>query len=100
MLGDKKWAFYATCSTHDKLNDEQGFNIVQSAILVYWKLGGNNVEDQSLVYLEQQITREELDGLNDDWIEQNGIKLDIQQILDAPKQSVAERTNNLLLKIN
>lgn len=62
LLGDKKWAFYATCSTHDKLNDEQGFNIVQSAILVYWKLSGKKVEDQSLVYLEQQITREELAG--------------------------------------
>ncbi|MBU2899069.1 LysM peptidoglycan-binding domain-containing protein [Vibrio hepatarius] len=94
LLGDKKWAFYATCSTHDKLNDEQGFNIVPSAILVYWKLGGKEVEGQRLVYLEQQITCEELDDLNDNWLEQNGIKLDIQQLLDVPKQSVADRTNN------
>ncbi|MFA0125816.1 S-type Pyocin domain-containing protein, partial [Vibrio sp. 10N.261.48.A2] len=64
LLGEGKWAFYATCSTHAQLNDEQGFNIYQSAILVYWKLTGKEVENQYLVYLEKQVTRDELDNLN------------------------------------
>ncbi|MBE4236135.1 S-type Pyocin domain-containing protein, partial [Vibrio parahaemolyticus] len=37
------------------------------------------------------ITREELDNLNDDWLAQHGIKLDINELLAAPKQPVAER---------
>lgn len=91
LLGNGKWAFYATRSTHEKLNDEQGYNVYQSAILVYWKLEGKDVENQHLIYLEQQITREELDNLNDDWLAQHGIKLDINELLAAPKQPVAER---------
>lgn len=91
LLGNGKWAFYATRSTHEQLNDEQGYNVYQSAILVYWKLEGKNVENQHLIYLEQPITREELDNLNDDWLAQHGIKLDINELLAAPKQPVAER---------
>ncbi len=90
LLGEGKWAFYATCSTHEQLNDDQGYNRLQSAILVYWKLAGQDVGNQSLVYLEQQITREELDNLNDDWLAQHGIKLDISELLAAPKQPDAE----------
>lgn len=91
LLGNGKWAFYATRSIHEQLNDEQGYNIYQSAILVYWKLEGKDVENQHLIYLEQPITREELDNLNDDWLAQHGIKLDINELLAAPKQPVAER---------
>ncbi|EOB4247031.1 S-type pyocin domain-containing protein [Vibrio metschnikovii] len=91
LLGNGKWAFYGTRSTHEQLNDEQGYNIYQSAILVYWKLEGKEVENQYLVYLEQQMTREELDNLNDDWLAQHGIKLDINELLAATKQPVAER---------
>ncbi|EKF9473833.1 LysM peptidoglycan-binding domain-containing protein [Vibrio cholerae] len=91
LLGNGKWAFYATRSTHEQLNDEQGYNIYQSAILVYWKLEGKDVENQHLIYLEQPITREELDNLNDDWLAQHGIKLDINELLAAPKLPVAER---------
>lgn len=91
LLGNGKWAFYATCSTHEQLNDEQGYNIYQSAILVYWKLEGKDVENQHLIYLEQQIAREELDNLNDNWLAQHGIKLDINELLAAPNQPVAGR---------
>ena len=86
LLGEGKWAFYATCSTHERLNDEQGYNVYQSAILVYWKLEGKEIENQHLIFLEKQITREELDNLNDDWLAQHGIKLDINELLAAPKQ--------------
>ncbi|MGY3685694.1 LysM peptidoglycan-binding domain-containing protein [Vibrio coralliilyticus] len=91
LLGEGKWAFYATCSTHERLNDEQGYNRLQNAILVYWKLAGQDVKNQSLVYLEQQITREELDNLNDDWLAQHGIKLEISELFTALKQPVVER---------
>ncbi|MDA0149201.1 T6SS effector antibacterial DNase [Vibrio sp. LaRot3] len=98
LLGEGKWAFYATCSTHERLNDEQGYNVYQSAILVYWKLEGKEIENQHLIYLEKQITREELDNLNDDWLVEHGIKLDIDELLAAPKQPVAERQTTLPVK--
>ncbi|EGQ7891846.1 LysM peptidoglycan-binding domain-containing protein [Vibrio parahaemolyticus] len=91
LLGDGKWAFYATRSNHERLNDEQGYNVYQSAILVYWKLAGKEAESQHLVYLEKQISRDELDNLNGDWLAEHGIKLDINELLAAPKQPVAER---------
>ena len=91
LLGEGKWAFYATCSTHERLTDEQGYNVYQSAILVYWKLEGKEIDNQHLIYLEKQITREELDNLNDDWLVEHGIKHDINELLATPKQPVVER---------
>ncbi len=80
-----------TRSRHDRLNTEQGFNRYQSAILVYWKIGGKEVEDQHLVYLKEAITRDELDSVDDEWLEENGVELSISELLAAPKQAVAKR---------
>ncbi|OOE34979.1 hypothetical protein BZG04_09585 [Salinivibrio kushneri] len=91
LLGDGKWQFFATRSKHDRLNQAQGFNRYQSAILVYWKIGGKEVEDQHLVYLKEPITRDALDNLDDEWLEENGIKLSINELLSAPKQATAKR---------
>ncbi|MEL7328091.1 MAG: LysM peptidoglycan-binding domain-containing protein, partial [Pseudomonadota bacterium] len=96
ILGQEKWAFYATRSTQDKLNDERGFTKDQSAILVYWKLANQVLENQYIIYLERQITREELDNLSEDWLSENGIKLDIPALFDAAKQpeEAREEDNN------
>ncbi|WP_077673845.1 phospholipase effector Tle1 domain-containing protein [Salinivibrio kushneri] len=91
LLGDGKWQFFATRSKHDRLNQAQGFNRYQSAILVYWKIGGKEVEDQHLVYLKEPITQDALDNLNDEWLAENGIKLSINELLAAPKQAIAKR---------
>ncbi|UTZ29903.1 S-type Pyocin family protein (plasmid) [Vibrio campbellii] len=96
ILGEEKWAFYATRSTQDKLNNERGFTKDQSAILVYWKLANQVLENQYIIYLERQITREELDNLSEDWLSENGIKLDIPALFDAAKQpeEAREEDNN------
>lgn len=96
LLGDGKWAFYATRSTDQpELNEERGYNKNQSAILVYWKLAGQIVKNQYLVYLNRQITLAELNNLSDKWLEKNGVKLDIPAILDAiTNQPVAELTSS------
>lgn len=91
LLGDGKWQFFATRSKHDRLNQEQGFNRYQSALLVYWKIGGKEVEDQHLVYLKEPITQDALDNLDDEWLAENGIKLSINELLAAPKQAIAKR---------
>ncbi|EHH1260215.1 S-type Pyocin family protein [Vibrio parahaemolyticus] len=97
ILGEEKWAFYATKSTQDKLNDERGFTKDQSAILVYWKLANQVLENQYVIYLERQVTREELDNLSEDWLSENGVKLDIPALLDAakqPEEACAEDNND------
>ena len=94
ILGQEKWAFYATRSTHDGLNDERGFSQNQSAILVYWKLADQSVENQYLIYLKQQITQDELNNLNDDWLNEHGVKLDISALFEAAKQSEETRSSD------
>lgn len=91
LLGDKKWSFYGTRSTSERLDDTQAYNMYQNALLVYWKIGGKIVENQYLVYLEQQITRDVLDNLNDEWLSQHGVKLTIPALLEAAKQLVIAR---------
>ena len=94
LLGKGNHCFYATVSTHDSLSDEQGFNKYQSAILVYWKLGGSIVDNQYLVYLRNKITREQLDTLDSDWLDANGIKLDISTLVDASNTTTVETPSN------
>lgn len=92
ILGDKNWGFYATHSMHHRLDPERGYNQNQNAILVFWKLGGKVVEGQHLVYLERQITREELDNLSEEWLNEHGVKLDVPKLLEATKQPIIKRT--------
>ncbi len=49
VLGEERWAFYAMQSTQDKLNDELGFTKDQRAILVYWKLVDQIIENQYII---------------------------------------------------
>lgn len=91
LLGDRKWSFYGTRSTSERLDDTQAYNMYQNALLVYWKIGGKIVENQYLVYLEQQITRDVLDNLNDEWLSQHGVKLTIPALLEAAKQPIIAR---------
>ncbi|MBF8999032.1 LysM peptidoglycan-binding domain-containing protein [Vibrio nitrifigilis] len=88
ILGEGKWSFYATRSTHRALDDRQGFNRYQNAILLFWKLRGRMIKNQRLVYLKQQITREQLDNLNDQWLDQHSVVIDIPSLLKTTKESM------------
>uniref|UniRef100_UPI002611A82E peptidoglycan-binding protein n=1 Tax=uncultured Vibrio sp. TaxID=114054 RepID=UPI002611A82E len=91
ILGDKKWSFYATSSMYHRLDSERGYNVDQTAILVFWKLKGKVVENQHLIYLDRQITRDELDSLNDEWLIKHGVKLDIPALLETKEQAIVPR---------
>ncbi|MCV3262348.1 LysM peptidoglycan-binding domain-containing protein [Vibrio harveyi] len=53
------------------------------------------LENQYIIYLERQITREELDNLSEDWLNENGIKLDVPALFDAVKQPEESRSDNI-----
>ncbi|WP_102389631.1 DUF2235 domain-containing protein [Enterovibrio norvegicus] len=92
VLGEDRWAFYATRSTHERLNTEQGTNKYQGAILLYWKIDSKVVKNQHLIYLDQAITREQLDNLNDDWLAEHGAPIDVPALLAAMQpQQAAEK---------
>ncbi|PMN90677.1 hypothetical protein [Enterovibrio norvegicus] len=94
LLGDGRWGFYPTRSTHEALNMERDFNKYQGAILAFWKIDGKVADNQHLVYLKSPITREQLDNLDEDWLTTHGVKLDIPSLLETKKQTAITRTTN------
>ncbi len=93
ILGNQRWAFQATYSTHDQLSDAL-YQGAQSAILLPWKRGDQKADNQYLVYRRERITRLHLDNLNEDWLVQNGVKIDLGALLDAIKEPVVVRENS------
>lgn len=91
LLGEGRWGFYATRSTHEALNTEQGFNQYQGAILVFWKIDNQVADNQHLVYLKSPITRAQLDNLDEHWLTTHGVKLDIPALLAARKHDALAR---------
>lgn len=91
ILGEKRHTFYATQTYGQYLNPERGYNVNQSAILVYWKIGNKLVDNQYLVYLDRQITLDELNTLDDEWLGAHGVKLDINALLEALDESPLPR---------
>ena len=92
ILGHQRWAFQATHATHEQLSDVL-YQGVQSAILLPWKRGGQSADNQYLVYRRERITRLHLDNLSEDWLVQNGVKVDLSALLDAIKEPVVVREN-------
>lgn len=86
IKGDGNWTFWATESDHKKLSDERRINREQSAILMWWKQSGVIVDSQYLVYLETPLTTEELEAMNEDWLLQYGMKIDIPQLVESARQ--------------
>lgn len=99
IIGQKRWQFYATCSRRlpdmsYNLNDEQDYHPYQHAILVFWKIAGEIVDNQYIVYLEQKITEDELNNIHQAWLVKHGMKLDIPTLLAVTKQPVLPRAEN------
>ncbi|NAW86553.1 hypothetical protein, partial [Photobacterium halotolerans] len=59
--------------------------------LLPWKRGGQLVDNQYLVYRRERITRLHLDNLSEDWLVQNGVKIDLGALLDAIRQPVIKQ---------
>ncbi|WP_325893730.1 DUF2235 domain-containing protein [Grimontia sp. NTOU-MAR1] len=91
ILGEGRWAFQATRSTPFSLNSEQGLNKYQGAILLYWKINSKVVIDQHLIYLDSPITIEQLGNVNDQWLSEHGVMIDIPTLLNAKKATTAAK---------
>lgn len=84
-------SFYATRTRHERLDTVRGGNYNQKAILVYGKVNNQIVENQYLIYLEKPVTRDELDNINEAWLLEHGVKLDIEALLNIREESAVAR---------
>ncbi|MEZ6854982.1 pesticin C-terminus-like muramidase [Halodesulfovibrio aestuarii] len=88
----KECVFAVTRSYLDTLSDEIVIKQTHHHILIYWRLNGNVVTDQHLVYLKKKITAEELaSAKSGTWLEEHGVKIDVTKLLAALKDKVIER---------
>lgn len=94
IIGNEKPAFYGTLSKHGKLSDAKAFNKSQSAILVHWKIHGKEISNQHLLYREEKLSAEEFAALNQDWLDEHGVKLDIASLLKKPSKSAQPSKQN------
>ncbi|MEZ8082733.1 DUF2235 domain-containing protein [Enterovibrio norvegicus] len=91
ILGEGRWGFQATRSSPTKLNAEQGLNNFQGAILLYWKIDSKVVIDQHLIHLDSPITFDQLINVNDQWLSENGVMIDIPALLAAKNTTTAAK---------
>ncbi|MCM0150328.1 hypothetical protein [Photobacterium galatheae] len=91
ILGDRKWAFRATFATHESLADQALHGRARSALLVHWKVAGQDVQDQHILYLEERMTAQQLKKLTTAWLDEYGYRVNVNELLDALNQPVAVR---------
>lgn len=70
------------------------FRHASSALLVYWKIAGKVVKDQYLVYRAESLSAEEVKQANPEWLEKQGVHLDIDALLKVTKTPRLDRDNN------
>jgi hypothetical protein len=92
LLEGGQGSFYATLSRHEQLNHARGCPCAHDALLVFWKIGCREVHNQHLLYLKRPMTRKQLDALNEEWLDEHAVRLDLRALLMATRQPVVLRT--------
>ena len=93
LVQEYKWIGKQGFSPLSELDVEHPFNLVNNALLVYWKIGGNPVTDQYLVYRPERLSKTERHRTTEDWLKEEGVHLDIDAILAVAHTPIQERTN-------
>ncbi|MGO2233972.1 MAG: phospholipase effector Tle1 domain-containing protein [Marinomonas sp.] len=60
-------------------------------LLIYWKIAGQVVTDQHLLYRSESLTDDELNHLSSDWLDEQGVRLDPEAILAASEAAELPR---------
>ncbi|WP_272159075.1 phospholipase effector Tle1 domain-containing protein, partial [Vibrio algivorus] len=90
IKGDNRCFFSPTVSTHDYLNSTQYIQKVTNTIGVYYQLGGKPATNQHVIYLPTAITHEQLDNVNEEWLLEHGMAIDVEALLAARDEAVIE----------
>lgn len=81
-------SFSITSSYATTLTDDIKFNKLQSHILLYWRLHGEKVTNQHVLYWEEKLTPEELQHVTNVWLDENGLRIELAAIFAAKSESI------------
>lgn len=91
IKGNNRCFFSPTLSTHNHLNSTQYLRKETNAIGIYYRLGNTAVKHQHVIYLSEAITRKQLDNVNEAWLLEHGIEVDVEALFAARHDSVISR---------
>ncbi|WP_137168843.1 DUF2235 domain-containing protein [Marinomonas sp. FW-1] len=60
-------------------------------LLIYWKMAGQVITDQHLLYRTDSLTNDELNTISTDWLDEHAVKLDPEAILAASETAELPR---------
>ena len=92
ILGEGKFSFYATKTTPSNLSDERAYRFNATVLLLHWKMHGELVTDQYILYLEEKITIEKLKSITSTWLDEHAYPVDVNAILGAISLDVLDKT--------
>ena len=93
-IKDGTCSFSITSSYTTTLTDDIKINKLQSHILLYWRLDGEKVTNQHVLYREKKLTPEELSSAhNPDWLNTNGVEININNIFDSLSENIISKTH-------
>ncbi|MEZ6855090.1 pesticin C-terminus-like muramidase [Halodesulfovibrio aestuarii] len=82
-------SFAVTSSYADTLSDDIKINKLQRHILLYWRLHGDVVANQYVLYKEEKLTLEELQqAKTGSWLDEHGLRIELAAIFAAKSESI------------
>ncbi|MUK94793.1 LysM peptidoglycan-binding domain-containing protein, partial [Aliivibrio fischeri] len=92
ILGSNKWAFSVTASTNKLLTDALLSEQVMTTILLPFKINGEIVERQHILYKREKITKEQWDNdINADWLDEHACLLNMKDVVSARSEPILEK---------
>ena len=92
ILGDNKWAFSVTASTNELLTDTLLSKQAMTTILLPYKINGETIERQHILYKREKITKEQWDcDINADWLDEHACVLNMKDVVSARSEPILEK---------
>lgn len=92
-LGGDRWALQLTQSRGDTITDTLVSDQHYTSILLPYKIEGETVNYQHLLYQLKKISPNELRQITRSWLDRNALKLDVSSIVSMRKNSLLPRSN-------
>ncbi|MBV7263218.1 DUF2235 domain-containing protein [Photobacterium sp. WH24] len=92
LTGDDRWSFQFTRSDATTLTDELLSDHHYSSLLLPYKIEGQPVSDQYILFRKQKLSDDEFAKLSPAWLQEHAVALDMQSIVASRTQPLLERS--------
>ncbi|NAW65315.1 phospholipase effector Tle1 domain-containing protein [Photobacterium halotolerans] len=92
LTGDDRWSFQFTRSDATTLTDELLSDHHYSSLLLPYKIEGQPVSAQYILFRKQKLSDDEFAKLSPAWLEEHAVALDMQSIVASRTQALLERS--------